>query len=153
MATYIALLHKDADSDYGVSFPDFLGCVSAGRTMDEARLMAVEALTFHIEGMLEDGDDIPEPSTMDAIAADPENKDVVAFILVEVPDINVPPQRVNVTLPASDLRLIDSYVAKHGLTRSGFLVDAARKVMSYDTKSGQRSNLRTKTTAKKARRA
>jgi predicted RNase H-like HicB family nuclease len=44
MCQFIALIHKDADSDYGVSFPDLPGCVTAGATLDEARDMAAEAL-------------------------------------------------------------------------------------------------------------
>ena len=44
MAHYIALIHKDAGSEYGVSFPDFPGCVSAGATLDEARQMIASAL-------------------------------------------------------------------------------------------------------------
>jgi predicted RNase H-like HicB family nuclease len=42
MPGYIALIRKDADSDFGVDFPDFPGCVSAGATLDEARRMAQE---------------------------------------------------------------------------------------------------------------
>ena len=52
MSQYIGLIHKDADSDYGVSFPDFPGAVTAGSTLDEARAMAEEALPFHIDGMI-----------------------------------------------------------------------------------------------------
>ena len=48
---YIAYLHKDSKSDFGVSFPDFPGCVSAGKTLEEARRMAEEALALHIEGL------------------------------------------------------------------------------------------------------
>lgn len=43
MTSYVGLLRKDAASDYGVEFPDFPGCVTAGRDLDEARRMAVEA--------------------------------------------------------------------------------------------------------------
>jgi predicted RNase H-like HicB family nuclease len=75
MAHYIALIHKDADSDYGVSFPDFPGCISAGTTMDEAIVMGREALDGHIRLMVEDGEIIPEPSTMDAVLLHPENQD------------------------------------------------------------------------------
>jgi predicted RNase H-like HicB family nuclease len=53
---YIAYLHKDRDSDYGVSFPDFPGCITAGKTLDEASRMAAEALALHIQDMIEDGD-------------------------------------------------------------------------------------------------
>ena len=71
---YIAYLHKDRTSDFGVSFPDFPGCVTAGKTLDEARRMAVEALSLHIKGMMEDGEPIPEASTLDALANDPAMK-------------------------------------------------------------------------------
>jgi predicted RNase H-like HicB family nuclease len=56
MSNYIAIVHKDSKSDFSVSFPDFPGCITAGKNIDEAKEMAEEALTFHIQGMLEDGD-------------------------------------------------------------------------------------------------
>ena len=84
MTAYIALIRKDIDSDYGVDFPDFPGCVTAGRTVEEARRMASEALALHVEGMLGDGEPIPEPSTLEAVMADPASRDAAAFP-VEVP--------------------------------------------------------------------
>ena len=51
---YIAYLHKYRKSDYGVSFPDFPGCITAGNTLEEARRTAAKALTFHIEGITEE---------------------------------------------------------------------------------------------------
>jgi len=80
MRTYIALIHKDAESDYGVSFPDFPGCVTVGADVDEARVMAEEALAFHIEGMLEDGLAIPEPSTPGAVVSRREYRDFFAML-------------------------------------------------------------------------
>ena len=81
MADYIALIHKDPESDYGVSFPDFPGCITAGATLDEAKAMAAEALAFHIKGMTEDGDPIPEPRSLEAIMGVRENRDAVAFLV------------------------------------------------------------------------
>ena len=78
---YLAYLHKDRNSDFGVSFPDFPGCITAGRTLEEARGMAAEALALHIAGMVEDGETIPEPSTLDALAEDPAMKHAVAFLV------------------------------------------------------------------------
>jgi predicted RNase H-like HicB family nuclease len=49
MPNYIGLIHKVEDSDFGVSFPDFPGVVTGGKSLDEARGMAEEALAFHIE--------------------------------------------------------------------------------------------------------
>jgi predicted RNase H-like HicB family nuclease len=128
MRDYIGLIHKDAGSDYGVSFPDLPGCISAGSSLAEARAMAVEALALHIQGLQDDGEAIPEPSTLDAIMADPANRSGVAFL---APVAGGPSRavRVNVTLPEDALSRIDAYAEQHGYTRSGFLLSAANRVI------------------------
>ena len=129
MRQYIALIHKDAESDFGVSFPDLPGCAAAGATLDEARDMAAEALALHLEGMAEDGEAIPEPSSLEAVMADAANRDGVA-ILVAAPPEAVKAIRVNVTLPEDVLIKVDAYATANGYTRSGFLAYAAKKAMS-----------------------
>src|SRR5437764_12121175 len=84
MRQYIALIHKDADSDYGVSFPDLPGVISAGSNLDEARAMATEALAFHLEGLAQDGEAAPEPSSLEDVMANAENRDGVA-VLIDAP--------------------------------------------------------------------
>ncbi len=56
MRYYIGVIHKDPDSDYGVTVPDLPGCFSAGSTIDEAMAMAREAIELHVEGL---GSDFP----------------------------------------------------------------------------------------------
>jgi predicted RNase H-like HicB family nuclease len=129
MRHYIGLIHKDADSDFGVSFPDLPGLVTAGTTLDEARDMAEEALALHLEGILEDGASVPEPSSLEVIMADPENRSGVA-ILVSVKDDHPKIVRVNVTLPGDVLEQIDKYAETHGYTRSGLLAQAAKKLIA-----------------------
>lgn len=128
MRNYIGLIHKDADSDYGVSFPGFPGVITAGVDLDDARRMAEEALGLHIEGMIEDREVIPEPSTLEAVMQDPDNRDGVA-VLVPLQTQSKRAVRLNITLPEDVLREIDNYAEKHGLTRSGFLAQAARRQM------------------------
>ncbi len=128
MTDYIALIHKDADSEYGVSFPDLPGCISVGATMAEARVNAEEALALHVEGMIEDGETIPAPSSLDAVMARPENRDG-AVIVVPLKAAVPRTVRVNVTLPENTLREIDAYAESHGFTRSGLLVQAAKRLM------------------------
>lgn len=65
MTNYIGLIRKEPDSDFGVDFPDFPGCIIAGRTMGEAREMAGEALAAHVALMIDDGDVIPPPSSFE----------------------------------------------------------------------------------------
>ena len=84
MRYYIALLHKDPKSDYGVSFPDLPGCITAGRTLDEARAMAVDALALHLQGMIEDGSAIPDPSSLEVVMADLDNRDGVGVSPMQV---------------------------------------------------------------------
>ena len=128
MRHYIALIHKDADSDYGVSFPDLPGVITAGTDLDDARAMAAEALALHLEGMAEDGEAVPEPSSLEAIMADAENRDGVA-VLIPAPAGDVKSVRVNITLPSDILNEIDRRAEQEGFTRSGFLAQAARKAL------------------------
>lgn len=79
MTAYIAVLRKDAGSDYGVDFPDFPGCITAGRNLGEARRMAAEALALHVQGMMEGGEALPPPSSLSDIMNDPANRDAVGF--------------------------------------------------------------------------
>ncbi len=128
MADTIALIHKDAGRDDGVSFPDFPGCITAGATLEEARLRATEALALHIEGMIEDGEALPAPSPLDAVMADRAHRDAVAF-LVAAPARPARAVRVNITLPEDVLAEVDAAAKAQGLTRSAFLARAARRAM------------------------
>lgn len=129
MSHYIALIHKDADSDYGVSFPDLPGCVTAGSNLDEARAMAAEALALHIEGLAAEGAAVPDSSSLEEIMAQKENSDAVA-VLIPAPASAAKSVRVNVTLPSDLLAQIDQIAEANGQTRSGFLAHAARKGMA-----------------------
>ncbi|MFC4353181.1 type II toxin-antitoxin system HicB family antitoxin [Fodinicurvata halophila] len=136
MRQYIALIHKETDCDYGASFPDLPGCVTAGSTLDEARVMAEEALALHLEGMKKDGEPVPEASSLEDIMDNLENRDGVA-ILVAAPDDVAPIVRVNITLPEDILSRIDRYAEAHGYTRSGFMLQAAKRFMAGN--NGQRA--------------
>jgi predicted RNase H-like HicB family nuclease len=128
MTQYIALLHKNGRKGYGVSFPDFPGCVSAGNTIEDALREAAEALALHVEGMRDDGDKIPKPRTLEAIRKGNEDwidlKDaIIATVAL------LPPQgkalRVQVTIDERLLARIDA-VTKN---RSAFLAQAALQIL------------------------
>ena len=121
MTAYIALIRKDATSDYGVEFPDFPSCVTAGRTLDEARRMASEALELHVAGMAEDGETVPPASDLETILAQAENRRAVA-VLLDIPTRPARAVRVNVMLPEELVAQIDR-VTKN---RSRFLAEAAK---------------------------
>ena len=58
---YPIVIYKDPDSDYGMMVPDLPGCYTFGDTIADVLKQAVEAVELHLEGMLLDGDPIPEP--------------------------------------------------------------------------------------------
>lgn len=127
MARVVMLIHEDRGV-YGASFPDFPGATTVANDLDSLYTKAAEMLAFHVEGMLEDGDVIPEARSLQALRADPafveESKDaLVGLLSVDLPSRAV---RVNISVEESMLRRIDRAAEAVGETRSGFLVTAAK---------------------------
>ncbi|SDR45421.1 type II toxin-antitoxin system HicB family antitoxin [Pseudovibrio sp. Tun.PSC04-5.I4] len=131
MMYFQALIHKDQDSSFGVSFPDVEGCFSAGETMEEAVANASEALQLYFEDQAE----IPEPRKMDELVNLPEIKAELAAgaVLVAVPYMWLSGKqvRVNVSLDTAMLSAIDQAAKAHGLNRSAYLVSAAQAAMNF----------------------
>lgn len=127
MPQAFALVHEE-DGSFGVSFPDFPGAVTVGRSAEEALRKASEALTFHVAGMLADGDTIPAPRALAELQRDPAFQQdaagaVLAFVPFEMPGKSV---RLNVTLDENLLGAIDQAARAAGQSRSAFLAEAAR---------------------------
>jgi predicted RNase H-like HicB family nuclease len=129
MSNYIAVVHKDSSSDFGVSFPDFPGCITGGKSIDEVKDLSIEALSGHIKVMREFGEKIPNPSKLDDIIADKDYLNAVAFLVVSVPDLKSKTVRVNITMPEDILHQIDVTAKKRGMSRSSFLTHAAQNVI------------------------
>jgi predicted RNase H-like HicB family nuclease len=135
---YPVVIHKDPDSDYGVTVPDLPGCFSAGETMDEALDQVVEAIELHIESLLLDGEPIPVPHTIEHHMDDPDLADGVwAIASIDITKISGKAQRVNVTIPERILSMVDAYAIRNGKTRSGLIAEAAVEYIA--TQSGKRS--------------
>lgn len=127
MTNYIAVIHKEKKSDFGVSFPDFPGCITAGRTVDEAKDMAQEALEGHIKFMLDEGLILPAPSSLEDILKNTGNKNAAAYFIVGIKLHRKEPVRFNASMDSDLLYLIDEKAKQFGMTRSGFIAEAARK--------------------------
>lgn len=66
------VLHKDADSDYGVTLPDVPGCFTAGSSVTESLENAQEALALHFEDLVADGDALPQAQEVDVYRDNPD---------------------------------------------------------------------------------
>lgn len=128
---YPVVIHKDQDSDYGVTVPDMPGCFSAGETIEEALDMAKDAILCHIEGLLIDDEDIPQPSPIDQNWDNPDFRDG-RFMLVEInpSEVSGKAARINITIPESVLAKVDRYVARNGGNRSALMTEAIIELMS-----------------------
>jgi predicted RNase H-like HicB family nuclease len=125
-----ALIHEE-DGTSGVSFPDFPGVVAAARSAEEALRKGAEALTFHVAGMVTDGDRLPRLRGIAELRADPEFRAdaegaVVALVSFDMPAKAV---RVNISIDEALLGAVDRAAAAAGQTRSAFLAEAARRLI------------------------
>ena len=78
---YAALVTKEENSDWNVVFPDLPGCVTAGRSLDEAVTFAEEALALHAHGLREDGEDLPSASKIETLMAEPEAAGALLYLV------------------------------------------------------------------------
>ncbi|SFY23200.1 Predicted nuclease of the RNAse H fold, HicB family [Paracoccus pantotrophus] len=126
---YVAFLHTDEAGGFGISFPDFPGAISDGDTVEQAIQRGEQALAFHVQGMREDGLEVPVPRSVDDILADPDlaewREDAQIAHVALILDRGSP-KRVNISLDPGLLDAIDAEAARRGMTRSAFLSSAAR---------------------------
>jgi predicted RNase H-like HicB family nuclease len=120
------VIHKDRDSDYGVTVPDLPGCFTVGNTTDEAFFNSIKAIECYIEGMLADGGKLPVSGSIEYYRNDSRFTDGIwALVDVDLSQLTGKAKRVNITLPERLLMQIDFFAACNGETRSGLLAHAA----------------------------
>jgi predicted RNase H-like HicB family nuclease len=83
METYLIVIGK-TPTGYSAHCPDVPGCATVGKTIEEVRTNMKKALTFHFEGMLEDGDSIPRPGEGAAYREVIKDQDVAKYFLAHV---------------------------------------------------------------------
>lgn len=127
MPRFIAIIDGSPGA-FGAAFPDCPGCTAMGETTDEAITNAGEALREWMADRFAAGLPAPEARSADAILAGPETDGIRGFALAAVPLLLDEGRavRVNLSLDAGALAMIDAAARERGITRSAFLVSAAR---------------------------
>lgn len=132
--------HSDGSGRYDVTFVDLPGCVSQGIDLEDALRMGQEALSLHLGSMLEDGEALPAPSSLD----EAQQKDVIEareadyplpegllyqFIWAEAEKKvkDTAPIRLSISLKPVVVERIDQVANELGLTRSGLIAVATRE--------------------------
>ena len=123
---YPAVVDRSAGG-FGITFPDFPGCVSAGSTLDETIERGHNALAAHVELTIEHDEPVPEPSPIDDIDEDGDGEVVLkTLVRVDLPGRTV---RLSITMDEALAKAVDRTAAAEGFTRSGFLAEAARRLL------------------------
>src|SRR5438874_1420810 len=128
MATFIAIVKRDGDAGYTASFPDFPSCAVAAQTIDHVIARAKEALSLHIERLLEANHRICDPTAADVI----ERGDALLLAAVDVPD-DLRIAHVDLAMPALSLARIDAFARRHGLTHATLFVEAVNRWAMQET--------------------
>ena len=123
----IAIEQGSATDAFGVVVPDLPGCFSAGDTLEDAMAQAEQAIVAWIEAALDAGQDIPEPSTIDALRKTHKEyrQWIWAVVTVDPAVLDDVGERVNISLPRRVLRRLDALARAAGETRSGFIARMA----------------------------
>ena len=121
---------------YDVTVSDLPGCTSAGDTLGEAINAAAEAIRGHVQTLVEVGQPVGLPST--GAPVDVPAGHLVGVVDVDLEKSDAPPlraARLNVSIPATALGVIDAAAKVTGTTRSAFLTRAARS-SSFERERG-----------------
>lgn len=134
MKTYFAIGHKEPGSAYGFWFPDVEGCFGTGDTYDAALKDAADALRLHVELLQRDGEEVPEPRSIDEInqdAAAKESRLDEGSFVIGVPLIT--PQkakrRVSFNADAGVVTEVERQIRAYGITRTDWWVSAAHQYL------------------------
>lgn len=127
MARIVMMIHGEPGT-YGASFPDFPGATTGADDLDTLYRKAAEMLAFHVGGMVDDGEALPETRSLDALRGDPAFVEDSEGAMIALLDVDLPGRavRVNISMEESLLKRIDRAAQAVGETRSGFLAQAAK---------------------------
>ena len=130
--SYPAILEPTKDG-YSVYFPDLPGAITTGDDYEDAIANAVECLSFHLYGMMNDKEHIPEPTHMTKILKKLDKHEIPALIHPDIFAVKARQEdkaiRINITVPKSLLEAIDTRAKQLGIDRSKLLQKAAREVI------------------------
>lgn len=127
---YLALI-DGSEGAYGVVFPDLPGCVAMGVTVDEAMVLASEALGDWINTVEAGGNELPVARTLMEFRTDPEIDEALregsALTAISVVRSTGKPVRANLSLDGGVVFALDAAAERRGVTRSAMVEIIARQ--------------------------
>ena len=129
------VIFKDKSSVYGVSVPNIKGVHSWGDTVEDALKNVREAISSHIETLLELEEPVEIAQTkIEALQKNLDYKGGIwALVEIDIEKLDSKPERINISIPRFVLNKIDKYVEARHETRSGLLSRAALRLIEAET--------------------
>jgi predicted RNase H-like HicB family nuclease len=129
------VIFKDRSSVYGVSVPNIKGVHSWGDTVEDALKNVREAITSHIETLLELEEPVEIAQTkIETLQVNPDYKGGIwALVEIDLDKLDSKPERINISIPRFVLNRIDKYAESRHETRSGLLSRAALRLIEAET--------------------
>ncbi len=87
---YLIIIEK-GENNYSAYSPDISGCITTGKTVEKTLENMREALEFHLESMIEDGEEIPAPRSLNYYIEQTNeisSEDILAHINIEIPELS-----------------------------------------------------------------
>jgi len=137
MDSYFVIIFKSKTGGFVSEFPDFIEGFTQGDTLEECIDMSQDVLNICAEEYTRERRSIPVPSSLEIIRQKAQelfdndtsgdfDKSVLPFIqLMKIPNMDSKPVKVTVSIPKNVLELVDKKADSLGMTRSGFLANAA----------------------------
>jgi len=125
---YPAIARRDAAGEYIADFPDLPGVAATGQTQADLLTRAREALRARLEQLAADGETWPEPSAIETLGVEPP-----ASVLLVDANLDDTPVRVNISIGERLLRQMDEAAERRGMSRSGFIAEAARAALTRES--------------------
>ncbi len=111
----------NGNTAWSIIVPDLPGCFSAADEEADILVNAREAILLHLSAL----DDIPTPSSFSDIKAG--RGMAIALVDVDLAEFEGPAKRINITVPIALLSRIDAAAKARGVSRSGYMTEAALK--------------------------
>lgn len=121
MRYYTAAIHKDAESAFGLTFPEIPGCFAASDTWEGIPAAGREAVELWFED-----NDLVAPWNTEELGRHPAMVSATGFVMIPYIPADSVVERINVTMERGLLQAIDETAKAKGMTRSSFLAMAAR---------------------------
>jgi predicted RNase H-like HicB family nuclease len=136
----VAIEPATEETAFGVVVPDLPGCFSAGDTLDDALAGAEQAASAWVEAALNAGEQIPGPSSVDALRENPDFEGwIFGVITLDPAWLDETVERVNITLPRRVLKRLDALAEEAGQTRSGTIAQLTLHGTASPAKVAQRA--------------